>query len=187
MKFAPKHNDKTARILYILLFGLALVLMSLPFKEGTSRTVLILISIASLVSAMYLIMRYELTTYTYILNPRGNDYDFFVDKAVGKRGNYVCSYPASNIVKVVPLQKDTREELKKEYPNILIYNYTHNLFCGKKQVIVFRNSPYYEAVICELGDEMESFLEKIMALIKEAREVSYNPELEKELDTNQEN
>lgn len=181
MKYAPKHNDKTMRIIYILLFGLALVLISLPLKEGVSRTALIIVSIVSLVGAMYLITRYELTTYTYILNPNGNDYDFFVDKAVGKRGNYVCSYPVSSICKVIPYEKDTKEALKKEYPNILIYNYAHNLFTGKKQIIVFKSTPNYEAVICELGDEMEEFLEKIMVLVKEAKAVSYNPEFESEI------
>lgn len=181
MKYAPKHTDKTMRILYILLFGAALVLMTLPFNEGIPRTVIICLSIISLVSAMYLIVRYELTTYTYILNPKGKDYDFFVDKAVGKRGNYVCSYQVSSIVKVVPYEKDTRESLKKEYQNIFIYNYTHNSFTDKKQVIVFRNTPNYEAVVCELGDEMESFLKSIIELIKEERKVSYNIELERQM------
>lgn len=178
MKYAPKHTDKTMRILYILLFGASLVLMTLPFKEGIPRTVIICLSIVSLVSAMYLIVRYELTTYTYILNPKGKDYDFFVDKAVGKRGNYVCAYQASRIVDVIPYQKDTREALKNQYPSIFIYNYTHNSFTGKKQVIIFRGTPNYEAVICELGEEMESFLKSIIELIKEERKVAYNIELE---------
>lgn len=178
MKYAPKHTDKTMRILYILLFGIALVLMTLPIKEGIPRTVIICLSIISLVSAMYLIVRYELTTYTYILNPKGNSYDFFVDKAVGKRGNYVCSYDIASIVKVIPYEKDTREALKKEYQNIFIYNYTHNTFTGKKQVIVFRNTPNYEAVICELGNELESFLNSVIELVKEQRKISYNTMLE---------
>ena len=42
--------------------------------------------------------------------------------------------------KVCRNSKNTSEELKKEYPEIIIYNYTHNCFTGKKQIIVFRGS-----------------------------------------------
>lgn len=181
MKYSPKHNDKTMRILYVLFFGAALIFMMLPIKEGIPRTVLICLSMASIVGAMYLLMRYELTTFTYILNPKGNDYDFFVDRAQGKRGNYVCSYRVSDIIKVEDYNKGTREAIQKEYPSIFIYNYTHNHFTGKKQIIVFRGARC-EAVICELGDEMESFLKNVIELVKEAQRIDYNEDFEKELE-----
>lgn len=181
MKFSPKHEGGAIRALYIGLFALALICISLPFENGTRRTAMIIISISSLVGAMYLMMRFELTTYTYVLNPRENDYDFFVDKAVGRRGNYICNYLVTDVVKVLPYEKDTREVLSKEYAGIMFYNYTHNLFAKKKQVIVLKNSPHYDAVIVEMNEEFEAFLKNVTALAKEANAPSFNPEIEKEL------
>ncbi len=181
MKFSPKHEGGGIRALYIGLFALALICMSLPFSEGTRRTALVIISMVSLVSAMYLMMRFELTTYTYILNPRENSYDFFIDKAVGKRGNYVCNYSVLDIVKVIPYEKETKDTLSKEYVGIMFYNYTHNMFAKKKQVIVFRNSPHYDAVIVEMNEEFEAFLENVTKLSKEANTPSFNSEIEREL------
>jgi hypothetical protein len=181
MKFSPKHEGGAIRALYIGLFALALICMSLPFQNGTRRTAMILISMAALVGAMYLMMRFELTTYTYVLNPRENDYDFFVDKASGKRGNYVCNYLVTDIVKVLPYEKDTKEKLSKEYAGIMFYNYTHNLFSKKKQVIVFRNSPHYDAAIVEMNEQFEAFLENVTNLSKEANAPAFNPDIEREL------
>ena len=181
MKFSPKHEGGALRALYIGLFALALICISLPFENGTRRTACILITMASLVGAMYLMMRYELTTYTYVLNPREQSYDFFVDKATGRRGNYICSYSVLDMVKVVPYEKDTKEKLSKEYAGIMFYNYTHNLFSKKKQVIVFRNSPHYDALIVEMNEQFEGFLKNVTELSKEANKPSFNEEIEREL------
>lgn len=181
MKFSPKHEGGAIRALYIGLFALALICMSLPFQNGTRRTAMIIISMVSLVGAMYLMMRFELTTYTYVLNPREQNYDFFIDKASGRRGNYVCNYLVTDIVKVLPYEKETKYNLSTEYPGILFYNYTHNLFSKKKQVIVFKNSPHYEAVIVEMNEEFEAFLKNVTKLSKEAGTPSFNEEIEREL------
>ena len=181
MKFSPKHEGGAIRALYIGLFALGLICMSLPFENGTRRTAMIIICMASLVGAMYLMMRFELTTYTYVLNPKENGYDLFIDKAVGKRGNYIASYSVLDIVKVIPYEKDTRQELSTEYAGIIFYNYTHNLFSKKKQVIIIKNSPNYDALIVEMNEQFEAFLREVIKLSKEANTPAFNPEIEKEL------
>ena len=186
MKFSPKHEGGAIRALYIGLFALALICMSLPFENGTRRTAMILISMASLVGAMYLMMRFELTTFTYVLNPKENSYDFFVEKAVGKRGNYVCAYSVLDIVNVLPYEKNTREMLSKEYAGILFHNYSHNMFSKKKQVIVIRSSPHYDALIVEMNEQFEAFLGEVIELSRQASTPSFNPEIEKELGIDEE-
>ena len=181
MKFSPQHEGGAIRALYIGLFAFGLICMSLPFENGTRRTAMIIICMASLVGAMYLMMRFELTTYTYVLNPKENGYDLFIDKAVGKRGNYIASYSVLDIVKVIPYEKDTRQELSKEYEGIIFYNYTHNLFSKKKQVIIIKNSPNYDALIVEMNEQFEAFLREVIKLSKEASTPAFNPEIEKEL------
>ena len=83
--------------------------------------------------------------------------------------------PISSVIQIIIYQVNI---IYIYIQNIFIYNYTHNTFTGKKQVIVFRNTPNYEAVICELGSEMESFLNSVIELVKEQRKISYNTMLE---------
>lgn len=182
MKFTPKHKDATLRLLYFGLFILSVVFMSMRVSDGGfKRTAYICISLITLVSALYLLMRYELTTFTYILNPNGNNYDFFVNKAVGKRGSYVCSYRVSDIIEVMPYEKNTKEQLKKENKEILIFDYTHNLFKSKKQVILFANEQGMQAVVVELGEEMYAFLLNVINLVREANTNELALEIEEEL------
>lgn len=182
MKFTPKHKDATLRLLYFGLFILSVVFMSMRVSDGGfKRIAYICISLITLVSALYLLMRYELTTFTYILNPNGNNYDFFVNKAVGKRGSYVCSYRVSDIIEVMPYEKNTKEQLKKENKEILIFDYTHNLFKSKKQVILFANEQSMQAVVVELGEEMYAFLLNVINLVREANTNELALEIEEEL------
>ena len=161
MNYTPKHTDKAVRALYLGLFLLGVVTMFLK-GEGTLGTVFVCVSIVSLVCSLYFVVRYELTTYSYIVNEKDGKYDFAVNKSVGKRGSYVCYYKASDIVKIEEYTSESKEILKKDFSNIFFYNYTHSLFEKKKQVIIFKNSLHYDAVILELDDECYAYMKSII-------------------------
>lgn len=171
MNYTPKHSDKAVRALYLGLFLLGVITMLLK-GEGTVGIAFICISIVSLISSIYFVVRYELTTYSYIVNENNGRNEFAVNKAVGKRGNYVCYYMVSDIVKIEDYSSETREALKKDYPNTFFYNYTHTLFEKKKQVILFKNSAHYDAVIVELNDECYGYMKNIIELEKSKRQAS---------------
>ena len=57
MNYTPKHSDKATRALYLGLFLLGVVTMFLK-GEGTVGTVLLCVSIVSLISSVYFVVRY---------------------------------------------------------------------------------------------------------------------------------
>ena len=168
MNFSPKHRDNTVRALYFGLFLLGFITMVLK-KDGTMGVVFTCISLVALVTALFLLVRYELTTYSYIMNAKEDDFEFFVDKAVGKRGNYVCYYMISDVVFYEKYNNEKKEALKKDFPNIFFYNYTHNLFSDKKQVIIFKNSSHYDAVIIDVDEAYDTYIKNAIELVKQAK------------------
>ena len=165
MNYTPKHSDKATRALYIGLFILGVVMMFLK-GEGIVATAYICISIVSLISSIYFVVRYELTTYSYIVNENEKGFEFIVNKSVGKRGSYVCYYMISDVVKIEPYTSESKETIKKDYPNLYFYNYTHTLFEKNKQVILFKNSAHYDAVIVELDEERYTYVKNLIELEK---------------------
>ena len=169
MNFTPKRNNGNVRALYLGLLALGVILITVSGQfANTRRIAFICISMVSLVCGVYLMMRYELTTFTYILNAKENDFDFFVDKATGKRGAYVCYYKISDVASFIPCEKETKDELVKKYVNISFFTYTNNASC-KTNVLVFANSGHYDAVIIERDEAYDEYLKNAIALVKEKK------------------
>ncbi len=169
MNFTPKRNNGNIRALYLGLLALGLISIVVSGNFGSSRRIaFICISMVSLVGGVYLMMRYELTTYTYILNAKDDDFDFFVDKATGKRGNYVCYYKISDVASFVPNEKETKDELINKYKDISFYTYTNNASC-KTNVLVFANHGHFDAVIIESDEAYDEYIKNAIALVKEKK------------------
>ncbi len=168
MNFTPKRKNGNMRALYLGLLGLGLILMVINPQNNTRRTAFVCISLIALTAGIYLMIRYELTTYTYILNAKESDFDFFVDKSTGKRGNYVCYYKISDVASFLPYEKETKDELVKKYTNISFYTYTNNASC-KTNVLVFGNHGHYDAVIIERDEAYDEYLKNAIALVKEKK------------------
>ena len=165
MNYTPKHADGALRALYLGLFALAVVAIFFK-REDSNGWIFTCISLIAVVCGLYLLVRYELTTYSYILNAKENDFELLINKTVGKRSNCVCFYMVSDIVRFEPYNSETREEYKKDYKRIFFYNYTHNLFKEKKHVILFKNSEHYDAVIIEANEEYEAYIKNAIELVK---------------------
>ena len=168
MNFTPKRKNGNMRALYLGLLGLGLILMVLNPANSTQRTAFVCISLISVSVGIYLMVRYELTTYSYILNAKDNDFDFFVNKASGKRGAYVCYYMISDVASFLPYEKGTKDELVKKYINISFYTYTNNASC-KTNVLVFANRGHYDAVIIESDEAYDEYLKNAIALVREKK------------------
>ena len=166
MNFTPKRKNSTVRAIYLGLLALGLISIVISGQSNSRRIAFICISMVSLVGGVYLMMRYELTTYSYILNAKENDFEFFVNKATGKRGSYVCFYMISDVVAFMSYEKDTKDELVRKYQNISFYTYTNNVSC-KTNVLIFANTGHYDAVIMESDEAYDEYIKNAIALVKE--------------------
>jgi len=162
MKFIPARKDTKIRIIYSALL-IGAIICFFPFISGIMHTVMQSLGIILLTSSLAIFIKYESTTFSYILIEKKGHLDFYIDKHVGRRGSYVCYFPISDAVRIVKMTDDSKAELKAEYKNIFFYNYGKNIFCGEKHIIVFKNESKYDAVIFEPD-------EKFVSLIKEDME-----------------
>ena len=166
MNFTPKRKGGPVRAIYLGLLALGLISIVVSGQSPARRTAFICISMVSLVAGVYLLVRYELTTYSYILNAKETDFEFFVNKATGKRGNYVCFYMISDVASFLPYEKNTKEELLKKYQNISFYTYTNNASC-KTNVLVFANAGHYDAIIMESDEAYDEYIKNAINLVRE--------------------
>lgn len=164
MNYSPKHNDKGLRILYAILFFLTVLFLMI--NNPQYRWLYLSLAMVSLVAAVYLLLSFELTTYTYVLNAKEKSYDFYVDKAVGKRNSYVCYYPMADLVCLSRVDNGTKARLSEKYKKIFFYRYAHNLFNPNAYIMVFKNTGYYDAITVDLNDEYLSFINKVIELQK---------------------
>lgn len=165
MTYTPKHNDRSLRTIYIVLFFASVVAIIINgIRQDKYGWLYISVAMLCLVGFLFMLISFELTTYSYILNANQKGYDFFVDRAVGKRGGYICFYPLSDLVYLTKKEENTKEKLTEKYKKIQFNRYVHNIFTKNAYVLVFKNTNYYDAVIIEANDTYLSFLNKAIAL-----------------------
>ena len=158
MNYSPKHNDTVMRVIYSGLIVCGLIMYTLG--EGIAKIVFTTLSLAFIATGLYLFIKHDLTTYTYIVMENEGRLDFYVDKAVGRRGAYVCYYPVCDIVLVEKYEKGIAKRLNNEYGKTFVYKYYHNRFVKEKHIILFKNQGYYDAVVCQLSNECYEYLSK---------------------------
>lgn len=134
---------------------------------GLVRTILMSLSVIFLATGMYLFLKHEITTYSYVIMEGEKRLDFYVNKLTGKRGAYVCYYPMSDALDIVKYEKGTKREIEQKYGKTFFYRYYHNVFCGEKYVVVFKNEGYCDAVICQLEPLSRDYIQK--AISKESK------------------
>jgi hypothetical protein len=151
MNYIPKRNDTPTRALYAILLAFSVIAMTVSQNEIIG-VILRSVAIVALSVALYLFIRYDMTTYTYTLSQRNNDFDFVINKSVGRRGNYVCYCYMSDCVFFEKCTADTKKELRKKYTKIGFYNFSQNIIKREDYVIVFKNESGYDAVFFEPND-----------------------------------
>lgn len=166
MKYTPPRNDRKIRGIYCCLFMIAVIGLLIPYG-GIVTTVIQCVAFLFLTASIFLLIKYELYTYIYILIERNNTLDFYINKVSGKRGSYVCYFPLTDAVYFEKLEKGYAEKLRKDYESISFYKYNKNIFTGEKYIIIFENGSKYDAVIFEPGKEFADAIRTEMSKIKE--------------------
>lgn len=162
MKYSPKRTDNAIRAIYA-----ALLIMTVLFAgtgSGVTKAILSSLALIFLTASLYLFIRYDMTSYTYMLSEKNGGYDFYIDKYVGKRGGYVCFYPISDSVMFEKYEQGMKKSLREKYGNIRFYNYSQNIIKADKSIIVFANTGYYDAVIFEPDSQFSEMIKKASAM-----------------------
>ena len=169
MKYTPPRNDMKIRAIYCFLFMLAVIGLLIP-HNGLITTAIQIVAFMLLTAAVFIFIKYEVYTYTYIIMERNGTLDFYVNKVTGKRGSYVCYFPLTDAVYFEKLEKGYNTSLRKTYENIGFYKYNKNIFTGEKYIIIFENGSRYDAVIFEPGNELASAIRNEMSKAKKNTE-----------------
>jgi hypothetical protein len=128
--------------------------------EGIAKIVFTTLSLVFIATGLYLFIKHDLTTYTYIVMENEGRLDFYVDRVVGKRGSYVCYYPLSDLILVEKYEKGITRELNKKYGKTFVYKYLHNKFGNEKYIILFKNQGYNDAVVCQLDTSSFEYIKR---------------------------
>lgn len=171
MKYSPKRTDNAIRAIYAIL--LIMTVLFAGTGSGITKAILSSLALIFLTSSLYLFIRYDMTSYTYILSEKDGGYDFYIDKYVGKRGGYVCFYPISDSVMFEKYEKGMKKSLRNKYGNIHFYNYSQNIIKSDKSIIVFSNTDYFDAVIFEPDSDFSDMIRKASSMsVKPSYEIS---------------
>ena len=125
MKYSPKKQDILIRAIYFVLLALSVVFMN--FGNGYIKTVFYCLSIADLVAALYLIIKYEMTKYEYLVINNNDKFFFCINKYIGRRGGYVCYFPMEDACELLKKWDTSKKLLKEKYKNITFYSYCQNI------------------------------------------------------------
>ena len=156
MNYSPKHTDTAMRVIY----GAFITVGFIMYMLGSVNVKLVFtcLSLAFIGTGLYLFIRYDLTTFSYIAMENENRIDFYVDRAVGRRCAYVCYYPLCDLVSIEKYEKGTKKKLNAQYGRTYVFKYFHNCFAKDKYVIVFKNQGYHDAIACELDNVSYEYL-----------------------------
>lgn len=157
IEYTHKKHAGIVRVIYLALLILGFVLYPMDF-EGM-KLMFTLSALACLVAGIYLLIKCEMLTYTYIVRKKESDFEFFVNKAMGRRGNYVCYYYVSDIVRIEKHTKEAVSRISKEHPGVGYYNFSHGIFSKDKYLILFKLDGKYDMIIAEMNDEFKAYLE----------------------------
>ena len=160
MEYSHKKRVGIVRVIYLALIIAGFILYPLEF-DGM-KLIFTLSSFACLAFGVYLLIKCEMITFTYVVREKETDFEFFVNKAMGRRGNYVCYYYISDIVKIEKHTKEVVSEISKKHPGTGYYDFSHGIFSKDKYVILFQLEGKYDMIIVEMNEEFKAYIQDCM-------------------------
>ena len=164
MTYTYKKSNGLARIIYLALFIVGCVLACLEL-QGYYRVVFTTLGMGMVMAAIVLFLRYESTEYSLVLRENKTDYDFFVNKTVGKQSAYACYFYVSTTVDLV--KYESKSALTEKYPGIEFYFYIHNIKPKDRYAIIFQyNDGGYVAIVVQMGEDMLNEYQRLRSIAK---------------------
>ncbi len=170
MQYTHKKSPALVRFLFLTLIGLGFIIAFIPFT-GIVRSIASIVAIACIISGMLVFMKYEMTVYSIVINAKETDFNFFINKVVGRRGAYACYFLISDALKVVKYNgADSKSEISREYNGIVLHSYVHNINSKDRYAIIFLLDGRYDALIVELSPEALGQIEHFMSVAQAVNE-----------------
>lgn len=164
MQYSHKKKSALYKFTYLTSICLGFVCAFINVT-GILASVFSVLSIALIMGGMFIFMKYDATTYTVVVNAKETDFDFFISKAVGKRGAYICYFLISDALEIVKYKSSTtKDELKYQYKGLLIHNYVHNFNSKDRYAIIFKLDDKLDALVVELNEDALKQLEHFMSV-----------------------
>jgi hypothetical protein len=164
MTYTYKKSNGLARIIYLSLFIVGCVLACLELN-GYYRVVFTTLGMGMVMAAIVLFLRYESTEYSLVIRENKTDYDFFVNKIVGKQSAYACYFYVSTTVDLV--KYESKSALTEKYPGIEFYFYIHNIAPKDRYALIFQyNDGGYVAIVVQMGEDMLNEYQRIRSIAK---------------------
>ena len=168
MKFTPKHNDIKMRAIYGSLIVLAVAFMNIG--TGIVHTVFMCGTVVCLCTGLFLFTRFEMTTFSYLVRESDEGLGFYVDKATGRRGAYVCFYLLKDCVALERLSKEKKREIQAKHGKTFFYGFNHNKFSTEKYIVVFQNNDHCDGIVCQLDEASLCQLSRAISIAKKQAE-----------------
>lgn len=160
MKHSPKKYDTAVRVIYSSLLIISVFCVTINFS-GIFKTIASATGLLLMALAIYFFIKYDATSYEYILMERNETLDFYVNKIVGKRGTYMVYYPLTDCVGYGEYKKDTKENLLKKSSACRFLRYVQNFISARELYFaVFKNNGYYDVIIFEASAEMMRYFKE---------------------------
>ncbi len=161
MKYSPKKYDNMVRAIYGVCLIITVALLLFHPKGGMWSTILSSVALITLFTAMVLFIKYDCTSYEYILLERNGTLDFYVNRIVGKRGSYCVYFPVTDCIEMGLYDENVRANIRAKYQNSRFSKYTQNFLTGKNfYYALFEGPEFYECVIFEPDDAFIEFMKK---------------------------
>lgn len=175
----PKHTGPAAEIIALLCFILTVVMFLIHQYALAYGAVFQLFAVLFLGIGLYMLLRYKLTDFTYILRICNteesgiflvSDYDWIAERVQGQRHVAECRLSLEDLVTFQPLhdKKNPKQWAAQQYgPLLKWYYYTVNLFPQRPFLLLFQDhstteDKAYIAVVFEPDNAMIDQLQTLL-------------------------
>lgn len=172
MTYSPLPQKKQAGALSAALFAVAIGAYGLSLLADSYVLIFRLVTLVFSVAAIYVMVRYLYTGFTYSLSPKDgvggierlspSEIDFSVTASRGStRRNLECLLGLDRLVSVLDCEDGFTEKLRGEYKNIKFYYYTMALKSarGERIALVFDDGDV-SAIVIEPDGRMRDILRR---------------------------
>ena len=187
MSYSPKQkNPKGLTAAVVSLFAIAVILYSVPSAlaiKGINVPPIIFMGIGLIifVAAIYLILRFCMTKFEYVIKERDDGYggevmarafgddaplDFVVYKAMGTRQAAMeCVLALSDFVEAIPLGEEGVKlgDVTKAYKNdgFAYFDYTLTFRAKKNLMLIFANGDGFVGIVIESDNVIADYFVKL--------------------------
>ena len=151
MKYTPNRSGHIADAVVFVCIASAVVMFLANRIQASSGALLQLLSVVFLTAGLYVLIRYKLMGFQYIIRVRNaeengysaiTDYDFVVERVQGSRISAECRLSLGDLIEVsaLPVKGGRgREAIKKYGKSLRMYYYTVNMMPPEPYLLAFRD------------------------------------------------